>query len=245
MAAIEMAKSQDGLEAAVAEFKKATEIAPNMAAAWYNLGSVQTKTGELKEAITSYRRYLTLAPQADDARRVKDEIIKLEYRLEQTQKVKAWGGTWIAEDGTLFRLAVADSNRIMMGTKDYHVTPAEAESTLPISGEYPIATPIALKYSLELQGNRVTGSWHRAAYEADYCKIPEEAGELTGRCGPPVCGRGTRSSPLTARPSISFPPRMPSSSCEGNRGPRWRCRLSVGQRISFLSSRNSESPINP
>ena len=69
MAAIEMAKSEDDLTIAVAEFKKATEIAPDMAAAWYNLGSVQSKTGQINDAIASYRRYLTLAPQAEDARR--------------------------------------------------------------------------------------------------------------------------------------------------------------------------------
>lgn len=85
MAAIEMAKSNDGLAAAAAEFKKATEIAPNMASAWYNLGSVQSKMEQLKDAIASYRRYLVLAPKADDARLVNDEIIKLEYRMEKEE----------------------------------------------------------------------------------------------------------------------------------------------------------------
>ena len=35
---LEMAKSDAGLTDAIVEFKKATEIEPNMAAAWYNLG---------------------------------------------------------------------------------------------------------------------------------------------------------------------------------------------------------------
>ncbi|MBA4391496.1 MAG: formylglycine-generating enzyme family protein [Syntrophus sp. (in: bacteria)] len=83
MAAIEMAKSEAELTAAAAEFKKATELAPTMAAAWYNLGSVQSKMGQLKDAIASYRRYVILAPKADDAQLVNDEIIKLEYRLER------------------------------------------------------------------------------------------------------------------------------------------------------------------
>ncbi len=83
MAAIEMAKSEADLAAAATEFKKATELAPTMAAAWYNLGSVQSKMGQLKDAIASYRRYAILAPKADDAQLVNDEIIKLEYRLER------------------------------------------------------------------------------------------------------------------------------------------------------------------
>jgi len=85
MAAIEMAKDNEGLEAAAAEFAKAINIDPNMTAAWYNLGAVQSKLGHLGEAIKCYRRYLVLAPQASDARQVSDEIIKLEYRLEKEE----------------------------------------------------------------------------------------------------------------------------------------------------------------
>src|SRR3970282_1754143 len=65
MAAIEMAKSDDELAAAVEEFKKATEIDPTMAAAWYNMGAVQSKLGRFRDAIDSYNHYLKLAPQAD------------------------------------------------------------------------------------------------------------------------------------------------------------------------------------
>jgi tetratricopeptide (TPR) repeat protein len=85
MAAIEMAKDNEGLEAAAAEFGKATNIDPNLAAAWYNMGSVQSKLGHLNEAIKCYRRYLVLAPEAGDARQVSDEIIKLEYRMEKEE----------------------------------------------------------------------------------------------------------------------------------------------------------------
>lgn len=85
MAAIEMAKDNEGLEAAAAEFGKAINIDPNLAAAWYNLGSVQSKLGHLSEAIKCYRRYLVLAPEASDARQVSDELIKLEYRMEKEE----------------------------------------------------------------------------------------------------------------------------------------------------------------
>jgi tetratricopeptide (TPR) repeat protein len=103
MAAIEMAKSEAGFAAAATEFKKATELAPTMAAAWYNLGSVQSKMGQLKDAIASYRRYVILAPKADDARLVNDEIIKLEYKLERAEaNVLKKDGRFIAYvDGTV------------------------------------------------------------------------------------------------------------------------------------------------
>jgi len=117
MAAIEMSKSEDGLAAAAAEFVKATEIEPNMASAWYNLGSVQSKMGQLKDAIASYRRYLILAPKADDARMVNDEIIKLEYRMEREEaRVLKRDGRFIAYvDGTV----LDTKTNLMWAAKDY------------------------------------------------------------------------------------------------------------------------------
>jgi hypothetical protein len=179
MAAIEMAKSEDDLAVAVAEFKKATEIAPDMAAAWYNLGSVQSKTGQINDAIASYRRYLKLAPQAEDARRISDEIIKLEFRQEQATKVKSRAGTWVTEDGTSFRLAL-DGNRMTLVTGEYFITDADAESTYPIAGKIPITTPVTLKYNLALQGNKISGSWSRSGFKAEKCTVPEDNGEVTG-----------------------------------------------------------------
>ena len=60
--------SADDLALAADEFRKATEIAPDMAAAWYNLGAVLAKTGPVDEAMAAYRRYLALSPGAADAR---------------------------------------------------------------------------------------------------------------------------------------------------------------------------------
>jgi hypothetical protein len=178
MAAIESAKNAEELSDAVDEFKKATELDPNMAAAWYNLGSVQSKTGQYKDAIASYERYLTLAPQADDARKIKDEIIKLEFRLEQTEKVKSRAGTWVAEDGTMYRL-VLDGNRMTFSTQDYWPTDAEATSSY-MGGNLPKNKPTTVKYTLELQRNKINGLWNRAAFPIDKCTIPEDSAEVTG-----------------------------------------------------------------
>lgn len=128
MAAIEMSKSEDGLAAAAAEFAKAIEIEPNMAPAWYNLGSVQSQMGQLKDAIASYRRYLILAPNADDARLVNDEIIKLEYRMEREEaRVLKRDGRFIAyDDGTV----LDTKTNLMWAAKDNggDINWAEAQS---------------------------------------------------------------------------------------------------------------------
>ncbi|HEX7523478.1 MAG TPA: PDZ domain-containing protein, partial [Candidatus Deferrimicrobium sp.] len=178
MAAVEMAKTEDDLSNAAVEFKKAIEIAPNMAAAWYNLASVQSKIGQLKEAIESYQKYLALTPKAEDTQRVKDEITKLEYRMEQTGRLKSRGGTWVAEDGTFFQVA-SDGNRMTLVTGEYYLTKEEAESrSLGIS--IPVGGPVRVQYNLLLQGNRITGSRSRGAIKTDACTIPEDSNEVTG-----------------------------------------------------------------
>ena len=106
-AAAEMAKSEAGLANAVAEFKKAIEIAPNMAALWYNLALVQAKMGQTREAIGSYQKYLALAPQAEDAGKVRDEIVKLEYRQERADKRTQYLGL-SAKDNSPSGLIISD-----------------------------------------------------------------------------------------------------------------------------------------
>lgn len=83
IAAIEMAKNSGELTLAADEFRRATELDPTISSAWYNLGSVQAKLEKFDEAIQSYKRYLLLVPKAEDAQKVQDEIIKLEFRQEQ------------------------------------------------------------------------------------------------------------------------------------------------------------------
>lgn len=178
-AAIESARSADELSVAVEEFKKATELAPNMAVAWYNLGSVQAKTGELKEAIASYQRYVELAPQAPDAQRIRDEIVKLEFRLEQTEKVKSRAGTWITEDGIPFRIAI-DGNKMSLVNPGYPVGKDEVESAYTLVGNVPVTASVMMKFFLSLQGRKITGVWSRTGFTADKCPIPEDGGEVTG-----------------------------------------------------------------
>ena len=179
MAAIEGAKTDADLALAVTEFRKATEIAPDLSAAWFNLGKVQTRLEDFGGAINSYKRYLALAPAAGDAQQVRDEIVKLEFRLERANVVKSRGGTWVAEDGIPFRLML-DGNRMTLVTGTYRVSNAEAESNYPLAGKIPINHLVPLKYDLAIEGNRVSGSWRRGAVKADACTIPEDGGEVTG-----------------------------------------------------------------
>lgn len=84
--AVALAKSASDYEDAVREFEKAVTLAPDWPAAHYNLGLVQEQAGKTEAAITSLRRYLLLAPEAEDAQQVRQLVDRLEYRMERARK---------------------------------------------------------------------------------------------------------------------------------------------------------------
>jgi Tfp pilus assembly protein PilF len=179
IAAIEIAKSNAELTLAADEFRRATELDPALSAAWYNLGAVQAKLGQFDAAIQSYRRYLALAPKAEDAQKVEDEIIKLEFLQEQAAKSRGRAGTWVASDGTPFLLTV-DGNRMTLTTNSHRISDDEAIATYTMVGQLPITNMEQITYRLETTGNRLAGTWKHSAIRAEKCTIPEESGEVMG-----------------------------------------------------------------
>jgi len=77
-----------GDKKAIAEFEAATNAAPWIALAYYNLGVVQEKAGMYTEAIQSLKFYLLAAPDAKNARDVKNKIYALEVDAEDLQAGK-------------------------------------------------------------------------------------------------------------------------------------------------------------
>ncbi len=183
MAAVEMAQSDEELAGAEEEFRIATEIDPNLAAAWFNLAAVQSRMGQLEGAIASYNRYLTLSPNADDALRVRDEVIKLEFRQEQVAKAHARAGTWVADNGASYQLTM-EGSRMVLKTTDRPVREPEVISEAQFLGKTPVQKQEHAVYTLALQGNRLTGTWSREALEADKCIFPGDTAEVLGRLNP-------------------------------------------------------------
>ncbi|MEA5114535.1 MAG: tetratricopeptide repeat protein [Geobacteraceae bacterium] len=183
MAAIELAKSDDEFADAAEEFKKATKVSPNMAEAWYNLGAVQSKIGQLKEAIDSYNRYLTLMPRANDAQKIKDEVIKLGYRLEQTEKFKSLSGQWITSDG-YFATVNAGGGKIAIDIQENVLFPGSSDVWMYNDQ---INTPNMYEYrapaiSLESRGSRLTGvlEFTGGSSSGGWCVLPGEKNQVEG-----------------------------------------------------------------
>ena len=82
------ASDSAGYKKAIAEFEAAANTAPWLALAYYNLGVVQEKAGFYVEAIQSLKFYLMAAPDAKNARDVKNKIYALEVDAEDVQAGK-------------------------------------------------------------------------------------------------------------------------------------------------------------
>lgn len=155
IAAVEMAKSNEDLAAAIVEFRKATQVAPGMASAWHNLGMVQARVGQLKEAIESFTRYVAVAPKTEDTQKIRDEIIKLEYRLEQSGKYNHLAGTWLEPNGNTVS-ATTEGGRLTFLISRMNF-PGSVERWMwgDLTGSDQMFENI--KLHLEVRGNRVAG----------------------------------------------------------------------------------------
>lgn len=85
-AAVKGAQNKQDFRDAAAEFEKASLAAPWLPAIYYNLGITQDKAGNYKEAIQSLKLYLLAAPDAPDAKAVKNLVYEIEYRQEKAAK---------------------------------------------------------------------------------------------------------------------------------------------------------------
>ena len=82
------ATDSTGYKKAIIEFESAANTAPWLAIAYYNLGVVQEKAGLYNDAIQNLKLYLLAAPDAKNARDVKNKIYGLEVDAEDVQAVK-------------------------------------------------------------------------------------------------------------------------------------------------------------
>lgn len=179
MAALEMAKTADEYGLAAEEFRSATVADPSMPEAWYNLGAVLEKTGDLEGARTALARYVELAPQAADAQTVRDRLVKLEYRRDRELISAKLNGKWLGPSRQTYTLKMDGAHivltRISGGDdivviKSFGKTYNNSEYNAP------------WEFSGVLAGKRLTGTLHQAsATLITHCQFPERNTRAEGR----------------------------------------------------------------
>ena len=74
------------LDAAIDRFQDAIVAKPGSAIPFRYLGEAQERKKLKKQALRSYRRYLDLAPHADDAQKIRKKIEKLQEEVDKEKK---------------------------------------------------------------------------------------------------------------------------------------------------------------
>jgi len=132
------ATDSKGYSKAIAEFESASNAAPWLALAYYNLGVVQEKAGLYTDAIQSLKFYLMAAPDAKNARDVKNKIYALEADAEDLQASKSTAAPAAApaDAGTGKSLAIAGKTSLDIEPVEKQLNiikmpPAEKKSRMP------------------------------------------------------------------------------------------------------------------
>jgi len=112
-----------GYKKAIVEFEAAANLAPWMPHAYFNLGVVQEKAGYYAEALQSLKFYLMAAPDAKNAREVKNKIYALEVDAEVVQQASKSAPAAVPSAPSAPAAPVAPS------------APAEAAKSLPVMGK--------------------------------------------------------------------------------------------------------------
>jgi hypothetical protein len=177
MAAVEMATSASDYALAAKEFEQAAKLAPDWPDIYYNLGSVQSKAGDITSAIKSFQRYLDLAPKSPDAAKVRGEIFKLEYRLEREKLASTLEGTWKGPNGQTFKMKL-DGARFQLTRDrvgdDILVQNVMFQTYISPMGDVPLV------FSGTLVGDKISGQYLQAAVKVNDCIMPKRKGDFEG-----------------------------------------------------------------
>lgn len=125
-----------GYKKAIAEFEAAANSAPWLALAYYNLGVVQEQADLYAETIQSLKFYLMAAPDAKNAREVKNKIYALEADVEDLKAVKSAPVPPPAPDAVPGKnlAVVGKANLSIESEKELNIIkmpPAEKKSRIP------------------------------------------------------------------------------------------------------------------
>ena len=88
-AAVKAATDEQGFVRAANEFSAAVKAAPWLADGYFNLGVVLDKAGKHADAIRNLKLYMLAAPNAPDAKQVRDLMFEIEYRQEEAKRTQA------------------------------------------------------------------------------------------------------------------------------------------------------------
>lgn len=141
---------------AATEFRVALSALPGSATLAFNLGRAEERAGQLEAAILAYRRYLELAPLADDRREVETVLSTLEQQLDRS---RPWVEVEASVAGATLRIDGADAGpaprRIRLAAGG-HAVEAAAPRHRPASLRIDVQADAPRRWRLELEPEEVS-----------------------------------------------------------------------------------------
>ncbi|MGA9108806.1 MAG: tetratricopeptide repeat protein [Smithella sp.] len=184
LAALEMAKKNSDYSSAIKEFMKAAELAPNWPDVYFNLGNALNQMGDMDGAVKNFRRYLELAPNSPDAGKVREEMIKIEYRAERIKDLANLQGNWVAApQGQTYLMNVHGQEFMAIGTSDV----SSADVNVFWNGMvgplgFPPEGKVTIIFKGKINGTEIVGVRDRQpiSEKKSGCTIPPEESEVVG-----------------------------------------------------------------
>lgn len=188
-AAFEVAREPADFDKAVAEFTAASNEAPWLGAAYYNMGVALEKAKKYREAMASFRLYTLASPGASDASEIRQRIFKLEYLAEQGASVahdisRKFVGTYKPDwPGTAhllpsgrpmeyWRIDVVDEKLNIYQSRQMNYYQGRGEVEVSIDANVP-------RFVMVVDGANLRGRFYRNATPGFSC--PSEEGDARGQ----------------------------------------------------------------
>ena len=160
---------QERAEEAVKLFRKGLAIAPWWPRGYYNLAMLVASKQQYDDAIANMKRYITLAPNAADAREAQDTIYEWELGSNSNKglQASALAGVWTFVFSSKPLRVKHTWEMVVVGENQLEMNPIKMNTNMRDIGEQALSREQSGYYSLTLKGRQLQGVAHQPGGKPD------------------------------------------------------------------------------
>jgi tetratricopeptide (TPR) repeat protein len=160
---------QERPEEAAKLFRKGLAIAPWWPQGYYNLAMLVAGKQQYDDAIANMKRYITLAPNAADAREAQDKIYEWELGSSSNKELRAsaLAGVWTFVFSSKPLRVKHTWEMVVVGENQLEMNPIKMNTNMRDIGEQALSREQSGYYSLTLKGRQLQGVAHQPGGKPD------------------------------------------------------------------------------